>query len=47
MAFVVAEIGDYVDTCNMTGGYFQNKRYFPHQTEEHEMKIIDYYKNHM
>lgn len=41
-----AEIGDYIDSCNINGGYFQNKRYFPHQTEDHELKIIEYYKNH-
>ena len=41
-----AEFGDHADNANNQINYFKEKRYFPHQTEEHETKITEYYKNH-
>jgi FERM/RhoGEF/pleckstrin domain protein 2 len=42
-----AEIGDYIETFNGSASYFQNKKFFPHQNEDHVTKIIDYHKNHV
>ena len=42
-----AEIGDYVETYNNSTSYFNAKKYFPHQNEEHEKKILDYHRNHV
>lgn len=41
-----AEFGDHADNVSNQINYFKEKRFFPHQTEEHETKIIEYYKNH-
>ncbi|CAF0994899.1 unnamed protein product [Brachionus calyciflorus] len=43
---IQAEFGDYNETFNPVT-CFQNKKFFPHQNSEHEIKIIDYYKNHI
>jgi FERM, RhoGEF and pleckstrin domain protein 2 len=42
-----AELGDYLDSYDDSPSYFNSKRYFPHQNEDHEIKIMDYHKNHM
>jgi FERM/RhoGEF/pleckstrin domain protein 2 len=42
-----AECGDYLDSYNNTPNYFMNRKFFPHQNEDHELKILDYHKNHM
>ena len=42
-----AEIGDYNETYNNSPSYFNAKKYFPHQNEDHEKKIVDYHRNHV
>ncbi len=42
-----AEIGDYVDSYNNSTSYFINRKFFPHQNEDHDLKILDYHKNHV
>ena len=44
---ILAEMGDYVETYNNNSSYFQSRKFFPHQNEEHEAKIMDYHKNHV
>ena len=43
-----AEMGDHLDSYSYShiSSYFLNRKFFPHQNEEHEAKIVDYYKNH-
>ena len=44
---ILAEMGDYVESYNNNSSYFQSRKFFPHQNEEHEAKIMDYHKNHV
>lgn len=44
---VQAEIGDYLETYNNNPSYLNNKKYFPHQTYEHEIRIMNFHKNHL
>jgi FERM/RhoGEF/pleckstrin domain protein 2 len=45
--YIKAEIGDYNENHENNPNYFQNQKYFPHQNSDHELKIMDYHKNHM
>ena len=42
-----AEIGDYNENYENNPSYFENQTFFPHQNNDHVLKIIDYHKNHM
>ncbi|CAF4085128.1 unnamed protein product, partial [Rotaria sordida] len=44
---VQAEIGDYLESYNNNPNYFNNHKYFPHQTVEHEIRIMNFHKNHL
>lgn len=44
---IQAEIGDYLESYNNNPSYFGGKKYFPHQTIEHEIRIINFHKNHL
>ncbi len=44
---ILAEIGDYLESYNNNPSYLNNRKYFPHQTLEHEMRIINFHKNHL
>ncbi|CAF3306701.1 unnamed protein product [Rotaria socialis] len=44
---VQAEIGDYLDSYNNNPSYFNNRKCFPHQTAEHEIRIMNFHKNHL
>ncbi|CAF0775519.1 unnamed protein product, partial [Adineta ricciae] len=44
---VQAEIGDYLETYNNNPSYLNNRKYFPHQTAEHEIRIMNFHKNHL
>jgi len=46
ITITTAEFGDHADNVNNQTNYFKEKNFFPHQTEDHEVKIIEYYKNH-
>lgn len=43
----LAEIGDYLESYNNNPSYFNNRKYFPHQTVEHEIRIMNFHKNHL
>ncbi|CAF4417463.1 unnamed protein product, partial [Adineta steineri] len=44
---VQAEIGDYLETYNNNPSYLNQRKYFPHQTPEHEIRIMNFHKNHL
>ncbi|CAF1041957.1 unnamed protein product [Adineta steineri] len=44
---VQAEIGDYLETYNNNPNYLNQRKYFPHQTPEHEIRIMNFHKNHL
>ncbi|CAF3568357.1 unnamed protein product [Rotaria sp. Silwood1] len=44
---VQAEIGDYLESYNNNPSYFSSRKYFPHQTVEHEIRIMNFHKNHI
>lgn len=44
---ILAEIGDYLESYNNNPSYLNNRKYFPHQTPEHEIRIINFHKNHL
>ncbi|CAF2740586.1 unnamed protein product [Rotaria sp. Silwood2] len=44
---VQAEIGDYLETYNNNPSYFNSHKYFPHQSVEHEIRIMNFHKNHL
>ncbi|UJR13826.1 hypothetical protein I4U23_000837 [Adineta vaga] len=44
---VQAEIGDYLETYNNNPSYLNSRKYFPHQTAEHEIRIMNFHKNHL
>ena len=45
--FFLAEIGDYLDSYNNNPNYLTHRKYFPHQTIEHELRIMNFHKNHL
>lgn len=44
---ILAEIGDYLESYNNNPSYLGSRKYFPHQTAEHEIRIMNFHKNHM
>ncbi len=44
---ILAEIGDYLESYNNNPSYLNNRKYFPHQTIDHEIRIINFHKNHL
>ncbi|CAF2145170.1 unnamed protein product [Rotaria magnacalcarata] len=44
---VQAEIGDYLESYNNNPSYLGGKKFFPHQTAEHEIRIMNFHKNHV
>lgn len=44
---ILAEIGDYLESYNNKPTYFGSRKFFPHQTAEHDMRIMNFHKNHM
>jgi len=44
---ILAEIGDYLESYNNNSSYLNNRKYFPHQTIDHEIRIINFHKNHL
>ena len=44
---ILAEIGDYLESYNNNPSYLNNRKYFPHQTAEHEIRIMNFHKNHL
>ena len=45
--FILAEIGDYLESYNNKPTYLGGRKFFPHQTAEHETRIMNFHKNHM
>ena len=43
----LAEIGDYLESYSNNPSYFSSRKYFPHQSIEHEMRIMNFHKNHL
>ena len=43
----LAEIGDYLDSYSNNPSYFNSRKYFPHQSIEHELRIMNFHKNHL
>ncbi|CAF0727311.1 unnamed protein product [Rotaria sordida] len=44
---VQAEIGDYLESYNNNPSYLGGRKFFPHQTSEHEVRIMNFHKNHV
>ncbi|CAF0740537.1 unnamed protein product [Rotaria sp. Silwood1] len=44
---VQAEIGDYLESYNNNPSYLGGRKFFPHQTAEHEIRIMNFHKNHV
>jgi len=44
---VQAEIGDYLESYNNNPSYLSGRKFFPHQTNEHEIRIMNFHKNHV
>ncbi|CAF3881392.1 unnamed protein product [Rotaria sp. Silwood2] len=44
---VQAEIGDYLESYNNNPNYLGGRKFFPHQTAEHEVRIMNFHKNHV
>jgi FERM/RhoGEF/pleckstrin domain protein 2 len=47
LIFILAEIGDYLESYNNNPSYLGGRKFFPHQTSEHEIRIMNFHKNHM
>lgn len=45
--FLSAEIGDYLESYNNNPSYLSGRKFFPHQTNEHEIRIMNFHKNHV
>ncbi|CAF1099568.1 unnamed protein product [Adineta ricciae] len=44
---VQAEIGDYLESYNNNPSYLGGRKFFPHQTADHEIRIMNFHKNHV
>ncbi|CAF1260894.1 unnamed protein product [Adineta steineri] len=44
---VQAEVGDYLESYNNNPSYLGGRKFFPHQTADHEIRIMNFHKNHI